>query len=131
MGGLSQSRSALSIRLMASVVFFFQAEDGIRDVAVTGVQTCALPISSLADEFEALRSKANCLSPSVLRPELQLWENLTVNSESAADIALDINVVFLPRLDTGARRPAPRFRYHQQIVSARCPANQAPLLGFI
>src|SRR2546429_2689951 len=27
-----------------SLVFFFQAEDGIRDVAVTGVQTCALPI---------------------------------------------------------------------------------------
>src|SRR3989449_6046808 len=27
--------------------FFFQAEDGIRDVAVTGVQTCALPISFL------------------------------------------------------------------------------------
>src|SRR2546429_3559998 len=27
--------------------FFFQAEDGIRDVAVTGVQTCALPISEL------------------------------------------------------------------------------------
>src|SRR5256884_4525850 len=25
-------------------MFFFQAEDGIRDVAVTGVQTCALPI---------------------------------------------------------------------------------------
>src|SRR2546422_3574461 len=25
------------------VFFFFQAEDGIRDVAVTGVQTCALP----------------------------------------------------------------------------------------
>src|SRR5256884_6088809 len=28
--------------------FFFQAEDGIRDVAVTGVQTCALPISGRA-----------------------------------------------------------------------------------
>src|SRR5205809_3240512 len=27
--------------------FFFQAEDGIRDVAVTGVQTCALPIYAL------------------------------------------------------------------------------------
>src|SRR2546429_7313306 len=26
------------------MIFFFQAEDGIRDVAVTGVQTCALPI---------------------------------------------------------------------------------------
>src|SRR2546422_2183608 len=29
------------------VFFFFQAEDGIRDVAVTGVQTCALPISPI------------------------------------------------------------------------------------
>src|SRR2546429_5703780 len=31
--------------------FFFQAEDGIRDVAVTGVQTCALPISSAVQVF--------------------------------------------------------------------------------
>src|SRR5690606_5813745 len=30
---------------MTLVVFFFQAEDGIRDFHVTGVQTCALPIS--------------------------------------------------------------------------------------
>src|SRR6266498_4470018 len=29
---------------MDVVVFFFQAEDGIRDADVTGVQTCALPI---------------------------------------------------------------------------------------
>src|SRR4051794_12962629 len=29
------------------VVFFFQAEDGIRDGRVTGVQTCALPIYGL------------------------------------------------------------------------------------
>src|SRR3712207_7878139 len=28
-----------------SELFFFQAEDGIRDIGVTGVQTCALPIS--------------------------------------------------------------------------------------
>src|SRR5256885_3092219 len=28
----------------SSVLFFFQAEDGIRDYKVTGVQTCALPI---------------------------------------------------------------------------------------
>src|SRR5438105_13115964 len=28
------------------MVFFFQAEDGIRDPLVTGVQTCALPISA-------------------------------------------------------------------------------------
>src|SRR5256884_3957765 len=33
------------------ICFFFQAEDGIRDVAVTGVQTCALPISLLETLF--------------------------------------------------------------------------------
>src|SRR5256885_12842006 len=31
--------------LYSLYVFFFQAEDGIRDYKVTGVQTCALPIS--------------------------------------------------------------------------------------
>src|SRR2546421_3840696 len=31
--------------LLSFVFFFFQAEDGIRDLIVTGVQTCALPIS--------------------------------------------------------------------------------------
>src|SRR3712207_501479 len=30
-------------------MFFFQAEDGIRDIGVTGVQTCALPICNLAE----------------------------------------------------------------------------------
>src|SRR5438034_11314145 len=29
------------------MIFFFQAEDGIRDHCVTGVQTCALPISAV------------------------------------------------------------------------------------
>src|SRR5256884_3419357 len=32
------------IDVFIAFFFFFQAEDGIRDVAVTGVQTCALPI---------------------------------------------------------------------------------------
>src|SRR5215510_6289325 len=34
--------------LFAAMSFFFQAEDGIRDGHVTGVQTCALPILSYA-----------------------------------------------------------------------------------
>src|SRR2546422_10162358 len=33
------------LEVLVFCFFFFQAEDGIRDVAVTGVQTCALPIS--------------------------------------------------------------------------------------
>src|SRR5690606_39901957 len=32
---------------LSDVFFFFQAEDGIRDFHVTGVQTCALPIWNL------------------------------------------------------------------------------------
>src|SRR5438046_3782698 len=35
--------------------FFFQAEDGIRDWSVTGVQTCALPISSSRNSFKMSR----------------------------------------------------------------------------
>src|SRR5438034_710550 len=34
--------------------FFFQAEDGIRDHCVTGVQTCALPIFNLRQRLEEL-----------------------------------------------------------------------------
>src|SRR5947209_15093296 len=39
------SRVSLWVRGDCRVYFFFQAEDGIRDIGVTGVQTCALPIS--------------------------------------------------------------------------------------
>src|SRR5690349_22021528 len=35
--------------------FFFQAEDGIRDLYVTGVQTCALPISDGKGRIEIVR----------------------------------------------------------------------------
>src|SRR2546430_10372808 len=38
------------------VFFFFQAEDGIRDLTVTGVQTCALPICLSEDLAEGLAS---------------------------------------------------------------------------
>ena len=36
-------------RFLPVVIFYFQAEDGIRDDLVTGVQTCALPLSNLKD----------------------------------------------------------------------------------
>src|SRR5207248_3510697 len=65
--------------------FFFQAEDGIRDRTVTGVQTCALPISALPLYFldpplsvffphpfqECLPEQAN----PVLQPALALCEH--------------------------------------------------------
>src|SRR5438552_5625800 len=46
--------------------FFFQAEDGIRDDLVTGVQTCALPISANREANAFARSLLDLL----LRPRL-------------------------------------------------------------
>src|SRR5690348_17789996 len=44
--------------------FFFQAEDGIRDGRVTGVQTCALPISaSLLNARSSSKRDAGLVSP--------------------------------------------------------------------
>src|SRR2546430_5419102 len=39
--------------------FFFQAEDGIRDLTVTGVQTCALPICSSSTSCSAPRGSGS------------------------------------------------------------------------
>src|SRR5258706_346413 len=51
-------------------VFFFQAEDGIRDWSVTGVQTCALPISNRIErpQYGAVQYDWRCVEPWGLRP---------------------------------------------------------------
>src|SRR2546430_6755976 len=70
----------LLARLLVYLFFFFQAEDGIRDLTVTGVQTCALPISLSCrtyvfaqDRLAPVRSSASialaCKNP-VLRPDV-------------------------------------------------------------
>src|SRR2546430_9948300 len=41
-----ESRTLDGAAASIAFFFFFQAEDGIRDLTVTGVQTCALPISA-------------------------------------------------------------------------------------
>src|SRR5215813_9575417 len=47
--------------------FFFQAEDGIRDADVTGVQTCALPIWHCT-KYECVMSGTNYLGETDSRP---------------------------------------------------------------
>src|SRR5699024_11331259 len=49
------------------VFFFFQAEDGIRDRNVTGVQTCALPILILSSLFTCMASSRRVLAMQVNR----------------------------------------------------------------
>src|SRR5690625_7800199 len=55
------------------VSFFFQAEDGIRDGHVTGVQTCALPISAricLEDASKQIRAAYNQLMKEIVREKI-------------------------------------------------------------
>src|SRR2546430_6529100 len=52
MTAASPVRTITAVRLELLNDFFFQAEDGIRDLTVTGVQTCALPISGLDAAFD-------------------------------------------------------------------------------
>src|SRR5256885_4966110 len=42
---ISLYKQTVTVNLRYESLFFFQAEDGIRDYKVTGVQTCGLPIS--------------------------------------------------------------------------------------
>src|SRR5260221_5957729 len=60
-GHCNQNMGDQFITLVVSWIFFFQAEDGIRDHCVTGVQTCALPISAAKGGYE--------VATTILRPE--------------------------------------------------------------
>src|SRR5690606_40488162 len=69
------------------VLFFFQAEDGIRDFHVTGVQTCALPISStlnLGDTIRRLINAAEGLFPDSTNVTIQLLDNNNTTMETIA-----------------------------------------------
>src|SRR5574340_1081309 len=52
-----------STHILFFFFFFFQAEDGIRDLLVTGVQTCALPISMSVIVSRALPDVRDGLKP--------------------------------------------------------------------
>ena len=68
--------------------FFFQAEDGIRDTSVTGVQTCALPICSilfntyiLLAEVKPMKNLGNRFSSFKDYPMIQRSEERRVGKE--------------------------------------------------
>src|SRR5437763_1449500 len=56
--------------LRARTRFFFQAEDGIRDTSVTGVQTCALPICHGTAASAQLRLELRLRQLADGRPEI-------------------------------------------------------------
>src|SRR6266496_5305245 len=73
--------------------FFFQAEDGIRDLYVTGVQTCALPISRLPTRRIALAPASQvCV-------EIAVRREINIDRRSAVPIGRDLQ-------DGGAADPS-------------------------
>src|SRR5688500_19732411 len=77
----------------SSFSFFFQAEDGIRDYKVTGVQTCALPIS-LAERPAARVLDIGCNDGTLLRAFPSGFVRFGIDpSDVAAEVGGEITVV--------------------------------------
>src|SRR5687768_17719299 len=76
--------------------FFFQAEDGIRDVAVTGVQTCALPIYCY--QYEPDRSTW------VIETDEQTWRNFGFDKLGETEMLPVIERVFAEELERSEER---------------------------
>src|SRR5690606_40707842 len=107
----------LGVHGVGAVFFVFQAEDGIRDLHVTGVQTCALPIS-LHAHTEALRQV-------VVADELVLSKNDLVDSGTLAEQ--------VARLNPGAgltlsSADAPPSRSEERRVGKECWGRWSMLL---
>src|SRR5437588_5025107 len=73
--------SSNSLNAKTDLFFFFQAEDGIRDHCVTGVQTCALPICTLLwDKCGMARNKSGLEGALRKIPQLRekFWREVRV-----------------------------------------------------
>src|SRR2546427_11998132 len=97
--------------------FFFQAEDGIRDLTVTGVQTCALPISqddiSHAErERQAAQKQKQATLTDVLEKAGDAYRKHLKNGRATGRERVEISVVAVSlktnRLHAGGRSIAIR-----------------------
>src|SRR5204863_4005232 len=82
--------------------FFFQAEDGIRDLYVTGVQTCALPISIASRTCESIEKLVGEIRTSVEDIRETVDQQLKAVLQS---VQADVNsVTFLPHIKRSEER---------------------------
>src|SRR2546426_12516706 len=85
--------------------FFFQAEDGIRDYKVTGVQTCALPIFFPANSSPDTAEYLLVPQATTGSPDLSTSFMLAGSAAAAAAPALAVGAQVMP----SPRSPAGRF----------------------
>src|SRR2546426_12820632 len=113
--------------------FFFQAEDGIRDYKVTGVQTCALPISKESEPvFLPARGKELRLAKALVNVALALGPDGRLYALGADDSAATRLRVDVLDTATGAivatRHLAPRetARSEERRVGEECRSRWSP-----
>src|SRR5256885_10953338 len=72
--------------------FFFQAEDGIRDYKVTGVQTCALPISSGGPFRKTPLAALQTVTPeqALAHPNWRMGNRITIDSATMMNKGFEI-----------------------------------------
>src|SRR5437667_3799439 len=85
---VSRTTSASIASYLFSLFFFFQAEDGIRDRDVTGVQTCALPICRVSDCELMYFARVLGISPSDLFPRKIVWREVGPRFQTSRRISL-------------------------------------------
>src|SRR5699024_11316414 len=92
--------------------FFFQAEDGIRDRNVTGVQTCALPIYELGEDVQP------CVPLQGLLPE--------VGGRGTIQVGRVARAVVVSAIEGQERRRSPlEFRSEERRVGKECRSRWA------
>src|SRR2546421_10092947 len=110
---------------LSPVVFFFQAEDGIRDLIVTGVQTCALPI--LRTATARLRSKARrCCSHSRSRSFLSIQCQWKDRRYQAPDCCRESVVAATRSNHCLLKRQALVARSEERRVGKECRSRWSP-----
>src|SRR5690348_17394550 len=97
--------------MLVACFFFFQAEDGIRDGRVTGVQTCALPICA-----ELLASRAG----------REVVDDVLGEAQLLAPVQL-VDQRFL-RLEVAVDRPGADLRSEERRVGKECRSRWSPEL---
>src|SRR5437762_2469377 len=73
------------------IYFFFQAEDGIRDTSVTGVQTCALPISGDAERPTREREEESS-GPGRLKKRKEGKKRKGISAQAKRELRNDLSI---------------------------------------
>src|SRR2546430_17708146 len=99
--------------------FFFQAEDGIRDLTVTGVQTCALPICSAEAMEVAARENATAQGGIHELQDLVMKIARTEKIDESKELAEDIQDSLSKRIQK-SNKPMKNRGVRKEIGRASC-----------